>query len=95
MKRYTASISRNFRDVATAAPKVLLRGIQDDEDEDFRDHGWVPLNKELDKFFNVHLRGNGKRVISFYAEEVSYSGRNGDSKVTLKSIQRIKLLGRA
>lgn len=94
MKRYTASISRNFRDVATGTPKVLLRGIQDN-DEDFRDHGWIPLNKELDKFFNVHLRGNGKRVISFYAEEAFYSDRNGDSKVTLKNVQRIKLLGRA
>ena len=95
MKRYTANISRNFRDVATAAPKVLLRGIQDDEDEDFRDHGWVPLNKELDRFFNTHLRGNGKRVITFYAEEAPYLDRNGKHKVTLKNVQRIKLLGKA
>lgn len=94
-KRYTASISRNFRDTSTGAPKVLLRGIQNEDNEDVRDHGWVPLNKELNNFFNTYLRGNGKRVITFYAEEASYSGRNGDSKVTLKNVQRIKLLGRA
>lgn len=94
VKRYTASISRNFRDVATGAPKVLLRGIQDN-DEDFRDHGWVPLNKELNNFFNTYLQGNGKRIITFYAEEASYLGRNGDHKCTLKNVQRIKLLGKA
>lgn len=82
-KRYTASISRNFRDTSTGAPKVLLRGIQN-EDEDFRDHGWVPLNKELNNFFSTYLRGNGKRIIAFYAEEASYSDRNGGYKVTLK-----------
>ena len=53
MPRYIAEISRNFRDVATGAPKVLLRSvIQEDDSEDFRDHAWVELTEDLNSSSN-------------------------------------------
>lgn len=37
---FTAIITRNFRDVNTSSPKVLLLKVQSDS-ELFRDHCWV------------------------------------------------------
>ena len=96
MPRYTAEISRNFRDIATGAPKVLLRSIvQDDYSEDFRDHAWVELTEDLKQFFKQELPKNGKRVISFRAKEKVYTYRGELVKRTLKSVKNITVLGRA
>lgn len=96
MPRYIAEISRNFRDITTGAPKVLLRSIvQDDNSEYFRDHAWVELTEDLKQFFKQELPKNGKRVISFRAKEKVYTYRGGLVKRTLKSVKNITVLGRA
>ena len=96
MPRYVAEISRNFRDIATGTPKVLLRSIvQDDDSEDFRDHAWVELSAELREFFKRELPKNGKRVISFRAKEKVYTYRGELVKRTLKNVKNITVLGRA
>lgn len=91
---FTAKISRNFRDVATGVPKVLLRSIQT-ATEDYRDHAWVELNPTLKKFFETKLPKNGKRVIEFEAEEKVYTYRGEVIKKTLENVKNIKVLGKA
>lgn len=95
MTRYTAEISRNFRDIATGAPKALLRSIVQDNSEDFRDHAWVEVNQSLARFFKHKLPKNGKRVISFEAEEKTYYYRGAEFKKTLINIKNIRVLGKA
>ena len=96
MPRYIAEISRNFRDISTGAPKVLLRSvIQEDNSDDFRDHVWVELTEDLKQFFKQELPKNGKRVISFRAKEKVYTYRGELVKRTLKSVKNITVLGRA
>lgn len=95
LMRLTAQISRNFRDVATGVPKVLLRSIIDENDNEFRDHAWVQLNQELRTFFRTKLPKNGKRVIQFEADEKLYEYRGEVFKKTLENIKNIKVLGRA
>lgn len=95
MPRYTAQISRNFRDISTGAPKVLLRSIvQEDDSEDFRDHAWVELTEDLKQFFKQELPKNGKRIISFRAKEKVYKYRGELVKKTLSSVKNINVLGR-
>lgn len=94
--RLTAQISRNFRDVATGVPKCLLRSIINEEnDEEFRDHAWVEVTPALKKFFEQKLPKNGKRVISFEADEKVYEYRGQEFKRTLENVKHIKVLGRA
>ena len=95
MPRYIAQISRNFRDVATGAPKVLLRNVLQEDEEDFRDHAWVELSAELKEFFKQELPKNGKRVISFRAKEKVYKYRGELVKRTLSNVKNITVLGRA
>ena len=95
MPRYIAEISRNFRDISTGAPKVLLRSIVQEDSEDFRDHAWVEMTEELKQFFRQELPKNGKRVISFRAKEKVYTYRGELVKRTLKNVKNITVLGRA
>lgn len=95
LMRLTAQISRNFRDVATGVPKVLLRSIVNENNEEFRDHAWVPMNKQLQQFFAKSLPKNGKRVIQFEADEKLYEYRGEVFKKTLENVTNIKVLGRA
>lgn len=92
---FTAKISRNFRDVATGVPKCLLRNIIIDENEEYRDHAWVEVNTVLAKFFKDKLPKNGKRIISFEADEKHYTYRGEIIKRTLENVRNIKVLGRA
>lgn len=91
--RLTAKISRNFRDVATGAPKVLLRAICTEEDE-FRDHAWVELTPKLCKVVDS-IKGNRSLVVELEADESSYEYRAGVVKRTLTNINKIKVVGRA
>lgn len=94
--KLTAQISRNFRDVGTGVPKCLLRDIINEEnDEEFRDHAWVELTPALKKFFEQKLQNNGKKVISFEADEKVYQYRGQEFKRTLENVKNIKVLGRA
>lgn len=91
--KLTAKISRNFRDTATGAPKVLLRNICIGEDE-YRDHAWVELTPELRKIVNTITR-NRSLLISLYAEEKSYIYRAGVVKRTLTKVNNVQIIGRA
>ena len=90
--RITAKISRNFRDVQSGAPKVLLRGLQTPT-EDFRDHAWVEHCPSLKRITDT-LKDNSSLLISFTAEAKDYNYR-GESKRTLTNIKNIRVLGRA
>ena len=97
--KFTAKISRNLKDIETGAPKVLLRGIMTEEDE-FRDHAWVELNRELDKLLKHRKefqrnKGNGSAIIEFEADIKNYMYRETIYKQTLKNIKTIRVLGKA
>jgi len=97
--KFTAKISRNLRDTNTGAPKVLLRGIMTEEDE-FRDHAWVELNRELDKVLKHNKefkrkQGNGSAIIEFEADVKNYEYRGSVYKQTLNNIKTVRILGKA
>lgn len=91
----TAKISRNFRDTETGAPKVLLRSIQT-EDEEYRDHAWVEMTKELKTLLQTkRAMSNRSYIIQFEADEKVYKYRDQEYKKTLQNVHNIKILGRA
>lgn len=93
--KYTAKISRNFRDVATGAPKVLLRDIFDAQGELFRDHAHIEITPAVQKVLNC-MRSNKSFKVELDAEEKTYDYQNsGTIKRTLTNITRVKVLGRA
>ncbi len=83
---YIAKISRQFRDVKTGSPKVLLTDVICDETEGFRDHCWVTLTEDLDRL--VPSKCGIKRAIEFNAEPREYC----TGKLTLSNIKDVQLL---
>lgn len=83
---YIAKIQRQFRDVKTGSPKVLLTDVVCDETEGFRDHCWVTLTEDLAKL--VPSRCGVKLAIEFNAEPKEYY----TGKLTLANITDIHLL---
>ena len=84
----------NRRDVNTGAPKVLLTGVQT-EDTEYRDHCWVEITPALARAMKT-MRPQKAFLIEFDATEKSYPCRHQvETKRTLASITRIKVLGRA
>ena len=95
MAKYTAKISRNFRDVATGAPKVLLRDIFDNNGELFRDHAHVEITPAIQKTLNC-MRSNRSFIVELEAEEKEYNYQNSNTiKRTLTNVTRVKVLGKA
>lgn len=93
--KYTAKISRNFRDVGTGTPKVLLRSIFDQNGELFRDHAHVVITPELQKTLNC-MRSNKSFIVELEADEAEYRYQNsGIIKRTLTNVSRVKVLGKA
>lgn len=97
--RIVAKISKNYRDVKTSSPKVLLRIDQVQSETFDRDHTFVPLTANLRKILQT-IRGNGSILIKFEADEVSYKDHRksiqgiDSSKQTLTNIRNVKILGR-
>lgn len=85
--QYTATVSRNFRDVGSISPKLLLRNITDSNGNLFRDHCWVELD------YLAHVVPNSNRYsakISFEATtKPYYSGKH-----TLTAISNARYLGK-
>lgn len=80
---------RNFRDIATGCPKLLLTNIVNLADNtEVRDHTWAKLNEELEKFVPHHNKH--KLTITFKADLVTYNTR-GTDKVTLVNLREIKI----
>lgn len=92
MNNYTAIVSRNLRDVATGAPKVLLRDIQC-EGVPYRDHAWVEITNELEQLVSS-IRGNKSVTITFSAKEKVYMYRGEVFKKTLKRVKDISIVRR-
>ena len=94
-----AKISKNFRDVKTGSPKVLLRIDQVQLDTFDRDHTFVPLTANLKKVLQT-IRGNGSILIKFEADEKSYTDHRksiqgiDSNKQTLTNIRNVKIIGR-
>lgn len=87
---YTATIIRNFRDVKTTTPKVLLLNITDKNGQLFRDHCWVTINELIEKY--IPIKNNIKKIIKFDAIIKEYQ-TNGPKKQTLISFKDICLIG--
>lgn len=93
--KYTAKISRNFRDIATGCPKVLLRDIFDEQGELFRDHCHVEISPALAKALKC-MRSNKSFIIELTADTKEYDYQNsGILKRTLTQVSRVKVLGKA
>lgn len=86
---YTATIIRNFRDLRTTTPKVLLLNIVDENGQLFRDHCWVTITELLEKF--IPLKNHIKKKIMFDAKIKNYQ-TIGPEKQTLTSFKDICLL---
>lgn len=89
--RLTAIISPNFRDVATGAPKVLLRQVMEGTTE-YRDHCWVEINKYLDEVLQGLKRKNKSVKIAFEAEIKEYEYRGSIYKRTLTNITSVSVI---
>ena len=94
-----AKISKNYRDVKTSSPKVLLRINQVQSDTFDRDHTFVPLTANLKKVLQT-IKGNGSILIKFDADETSYKDHRksiqgiDSSKQTLTNIRNVRIVGR-
>lgn len=88
---YTAKLSRNFRDVHTLSPKVLLRSVIDDSSAEFRDHCWV---NKCAKLSRVIPRANKTSILIQFEADIKEYGIY-ETKATLTNIRNIKVLGRA
>ena len=89
---FKATITRNYRDVDTCSPKILLLNVTEDGKE-FRDHCWVILIDELDKF--VPYKNKQKLRIQFNAKAkkyVDHENVGASRKSTLHKIHDIKII---
>jgi hypothetical protein len=89
---YTATITRNFRDVHTISPKVLLLNVELDG-QLFRDHCWVTITPEIEPF--IPYKNTQKLKISFNAKQKQYKTRaSKPEQSTLDKISDISILRR-
>lgn len=96
LKSYTAMISCNYRDTNTASPKVLLRGIMDDDNEIYRDHCHVNITSHLDKVLSKSSKSRRQRsyLIKFKANTKTYNYRmSGNVKYTLENVCDVEIIG--
>lgn len=82
-----ATITRNFRDVNTISPKVLLTNVVNDDGSEFRDHCWVDISNEIEGF--IPKTNRYKVTVEFTASVKSYQTR-GPKKDTLCKMVNIK-----
>ena len=88
MTKYLATIGLNKRDVQTLSPKVVLRGvINQDTNEQFRDHCWVSITSAVNAAIPTSNRE--EYVIEFEAEEREYY----KGQKALINLQNIAIVG--
>ena len=83
--QYTAKLGLTTRHVNGLSPMVLLRGVMDKDDTEFRDHCWVPLKGAITKV--VPPTNRIEYIIEFEAEEKEYYKNK-----TLSNIKNIKII---
>lgn len=82
-----ATTGRNFREVGTLSPKVLLNNLTDIDGNILRDHCWVELTDDLLKL--LPTKSNKIKVtIEFEAVIITY----GNDKLGLKKLSNIRKL---
>ena len=84
---YTAKLGLNTRDTNTLSPMILLRGIVDQNDTEFRDHCWIPLKGAITKV--VHTTNRVEYIIQFEADEKEYYKNR-----TLDNIKNIRIIAK-
>jgi hypothetical protein len=92
---YTATISRNLRQLSPGQCTVLLRNIQHN-DEEFRDHTFTELTPELEQVLRAKcFNSNRSMKISFKAKVKEYNYRGEVFKRTLCRLKDIQIIGKA
>mgnify|MGYP003592553866 FL=1 len=84
---YTAKLGLNTRDTNTLSPMILLRGIVDQNDTEFRDHCWIPLKGAITKV--VPTTNRVEYIIQFEADEKEYYKNR-----TLDNIKNIRIIAK-
>jgi hypothetical protein len=82
----TATIHRNFRDIHTTTPKVLLTSLCEDGKE-LRDHCWVTITNRIEKF--IPKKNTQSIDIRFTGKLETYQ-TIGDEKITVKALRSIE-----
>jgi len=79
---YKALLRRQYRDVNTTVPKVLLANVVDHQGQVFRDHCWVKETPEIARL----LRKYNSVAIDFVANEILYLKRGKEQATTLEVV---------
>lgn len=88
--KFIAKLHHNKRNVDRLDEKVLLTGIHnEDTDEQFRDHCWVPVSKKIERLIPKSNRHSA--IITFEAEIENYP--YDASKQKLTKIKHIQVAG--
>ncbi len=71
MAKFLAKIGLNKREVQTLSPKVVMRGIiNQDTNQQFRDHCWVTITPAINAV--IPSTNREEYIIEFDAEEKEY-----------------------
>lgn len=90
MARFIAKLHRNSRNTNRLDQKVLLTGVHnEDTDEQFRDHCWVPLTAQLKRLLPSTNRTT--KIVTFEAVSEPYPYDHSKSK--LAKIKNIQVVG--
>ena len=84
---YTAKLGLNTRDTNTLSPMILLRGIVDQNDTEFRDHCWIPLKGAITKV--VPTTNRVEYIIQFEADK-----KKKKKNRTLDNIKNIRIIAK-
>ena len=81
-------LTRNYRDIHTISPKILLLDIRNDDGTEFRDHCWINAS-EVELF--IPKTNRYKSTIYFTAASKTYQTR-GPEKITLVGFKDITVV---
>ena len=88
--KFIARLHHNKRNTDRLDQKVLITGVHnEDTNEQFRDHCWVPITKKIEQLIPKTNRHHA--VITFEADIEPYA--HDPSKQKLSRIKHIKIAG--
>ena len=82
-----ATIHRNFRDVNTTTPKILLTNLMENGKE-LRDHCWVTITERLEKFIPEF---NGETIRITFTGKIRTYQTIGEPKITVVAPKNIRI----
>jgi len=84
---------RNYRDIETLSPKILMINVKTEDGEEIREHCWVKITDELKQFIP---RTNLSEIeIKFNAKVYTYIDKRGNKKVSLSKLKDIKIVSKS